>query len=146
VNKCDLVVKDNSTVGVFVRKIKDQLKFLDFAPILFISALTGLRVTNIFKTVEEAYAQYTKRVSTAALNKTIREIVEKNPPPRHRNKPNTISYATQTSMKPPTFVFFVREPKAIHFSYRRFLTNRIREDFGFTSSPVRILLRKKGNS
>ncbi len=146
VNKWDLVVKDNSTVGVFVRKIKDQLKFLDFAPILFISALTGLRVTNIFKTVEEAYAQYTKRVSTAALNKTIREIVEKNPPPRHRNKPNTISYATQTSMKPPTFVFFVREPKAIHFSYRRFLTNRIREDFGFTSSPVRILLRKKGNS
>lgn len=84
VNKWDLVVKDNSTVGVFVRKIKDQLKFLDFAPILFISALTGLRVTNIFKTVEEAYAQYTKRVSTAALNKTIREIVEKNPPPAQK--------------------------------------------------------------
>ena len=79
------------------------------------------------------------------MNKKVREFVEENPAPRHRNKPNAISYATQTSAKPPTFVLFVREPKAIHFSYKRYLVNRIREEFGFDQTPVRIYFRKKNS-
>ena len=143
VNKWDLIVKDNSTVGEYVEKIKDELKFLDFAPIVFISALTGQRVQNIFEIIEEAYAQYTKRISTADLNKKIREFVGENPAPRHRNRPNAISYATQTGVKPPTFVLFVKDPKAIHFSYRRYLVNRIRETFGFEKTPIKLFFRKK---
>ena len=144
VNKWDLIEKDNSTMGNYVMKIKDELKFLDFAPMLFISALTGQRVQKIFDVIEEAYLQYTKRVQTSELNKKLGEFVEENPPPRHHHRPNTISYATQTSAKPPTFVLFVREPKAVHFSYRRYLINRIREAFGFTLTPIRIYFRKKG--
>ncbi len=143
VNKWDLVEKDNSTVGNYVHKIKDGLKFLDFAPILFISALTGQRVQKIFESIEQAYTQYTKRVQTSELNKKLSEFVEENPPARHRNRSNTIGYATQTSIKPPTFVIFVREPKAVHFSYRRYLANRIREAFGFDQTPVRLYFRKK---
>ena len=143
VNKWDLIQKDNSTIGEYVRKIKDELKFLDYAPIVFISALTGQRVQTIFEVIEGAYAQFTKRVQTSELNKKLQEFLEENPPPRHRNKPNKISYATQTGVKPPTFVLFVREPKAIHFSYRRYLANRIREEFGFEQTPLRIFFRKK---
>lgn len=146
VNKWDLIVKDNSTVGNYVRKIKDELKFLDFAPIVFISALTGKRVQNIFDIIDSAYAQYTKRVQTSELNKRLGEFVEENPPPRTRHKPNTISYAAQISVKPPTFVIFVRDPRAIHFSYRRYLANRIRETFGFEQTPVRIYFRKKSST
>jgi GTP-binding protein len=146
VNKWDLVVKDNSTMGNYIRKIKDELKFLDFAPIVFISALTGKRVQNIFEIIDSAYAQYTKRVQTSELNKKLGEFVEENPPPRRRHRPNAVSYATQTSVKPPTFVIFVREPKAIHFSYRRYLANRIRETFGFEQTPVRIYFRKKSST
>jgi GTP-binding protein len=146
VNKWDLIAKDNSTVGNYVRKIKDELKFLDFAPILFISALTGQRVQNIFETIEGAYGQFTKRVQTSEVNKKVREFIAENPAPRYRNKPQTISYATQTGIKPPTFVLFVKEPKAIHFSYRRYLVNRIREEFGFDQTPVRIYFRKKGRA
>ncbi len=143
VNKWDLIQKDNSTIGEYVRKIKDELKFLDYAPIVFISALTGQRVQTIFEVIESAYAQFTKRVQTSELNKKLQEFLDENPPPRHRNKPNKISYATQTGVKPPTFVLFAREPKAIHFSYRRYLANRIREEFGFEQTPLRIFFRKK---
>ncbi|MFB3925723.1 MAG: ribosome biogenesis GTPase Der [Syntrophales bacterium] len=146
VNKWDLIEKDNSTVGTYVKAIKEHLKYLDFAPILFISAMTGQRVMNIFDTLQEAYAQYTKRIRTSELNRSVRQFLDANPPPRYRNKPNVFSYTTQTSVKPPTFVFFVREPRAVHFSYRRYLTNRIRETFGFEHSPIRVIFRKKSGS
>lgn len=143
VNKWDIVEKDNATVGYYVNDIKDKVKFMDYAPILFVSALTGQRLPKIFDIIETVYKQYTKRVSTSDLNRIIREIIESKPPPRHQNKPNPFSYMTQASIAPPTFVFFVREPKAVHFSYQRFLTNRIREACGFDQVPVRIFFRKK---
>lgn len=143
VNKWDVVEKDNATIGIYVKNIKDVLKFMDYAPIMFISARTGQRVSRIFDVIESVYIQYTKRVSTSDMNRIVREVVESKPPPRHQNKPNPFSYVTQTSTAPPTFVFFVREPKAIHFSYRRFLTNRIREACGFDQVPLRIIFRKK---
>jgi GTP-binding protein len=111
-----------------------------------VSALTGQRVSKIFDIIETVLSQYIKRVSTAELNSVVRKLFESNPPPRHQNRSNTFSYTTQVSVAPPTFVFFIREPGAVHFSYRRFLINRIREAFGFDQSPIRIIFRKKSRS
>ena len=120
VNKWDVIDKDNSTVGNYVRDIKETTKFMDYAPIIFVSALTGQRVSKIFDVIETVLIQYTKRVSTAEINRLVREVLASNPPARHQNRANTFSYVTQVSSAPPTFVFFVREPRAIHFSYRRY--------------------------
>ncbi len=143
VNKWDRVVKDNSTVGRYVMDIRDRLKFLDFAPILFVSALSGQRVTRIFALVQEVYRQYTKRIGTGELNRKVMEIVAKNPPPQYQRKAHPFNYVTQVSVKPPTFAFFVGKPSEIHFSYERFLVNSLREAFGFTEVPIRIAFRKK---
>jgi GTP-binding protein len=145
VNKWDLIDKDDSTMGGFVKKIKDDLKYLDFAPLIFVSAKTGQRTAKIFEIIETAYAQYTQRIQTSVLNSRIHEIMAQKPPSRHLGKPNKLSYVTQTSVKPPTFVFFVREPKAIHFSYQRYLANQIREIFGFDQTPLRLFFRSKGH-
>ncbi|MHB8772111.1 MAG: ribosome biogenesis GTPase Der [Syntrophales bacterium] len=144
VNKWDLVEKDNSTVGVFVENIRYNSKFLDFAPIIFVSALSGQRVTNIFALVERVYAQYTRRIETGELNRKIREIIEANPPPGRANRPHLFNYITQVATKPPSFVLFVSNPKGIHFSYERYLVNRIRESFGLAEVPIRLFFRKKG--
>ena len=141
VNKWDLLKKDNSTIGVHVNKIRDTLKFLQFAPIIFVSAVTGQRVTHIFDIIEATHAEYTKRIPTAELNEKVAAFVAENPPPMYRNRPNKIVYVTQASVKPPTFIFFVREPKAIHFSYQRYLANRIREGLGFGNVPIRLIFR-----
>lgn len=144
VNKWDLIEKDNSTTGIYVKKIQDSLKFLDFAPIVFISALTGQRVFRIFEIIEQAYEQYTKRVRTSELNSTVREILEANPPPRLQGgRTHNFSYVTQTSVKPPNFVFFVKDPKAVHFSYERYLVNQLRERFNFSLVPIRVKFRRK---
>ena len=143
VNKWDRIVKDNSTVGIYVGKIKDQMKFLDFAPILFVSALTGQRVAKIFDAVETVYGQYTRRVETPELNRKVQEFLAAHPPPQFRNRANPFNYVSQVAVKPPTFVFFVRDPRAIHFSYERYLANRLREAFGFDRVPLRIFFKRK---
>jgi len=143
VNKWDLVEKDNSTVGVYVNRLREELKFVQFAPIAFVSALTGQRLGRIFELVDAVWAQYTRRIATADLNAQLERYIAENPVPLYRNRPNKIVYATQPRVKPPTFVFFVREPRAIHFSYERYLTNRIREGLGFESVPIRLIFRKR---
>jgi GTP-binding protein len=143
VNKWDKIEKDNSTVGKFVEDIKDKIKFMDFAPIIFISAVTGQRAPKIFDLIDEVYGQYTKRIVTSGLNDMLEKSVRKNPMARHQNKQMHISYATQTAIKPPTFVFFVSNAKGIHFSYERYLMNQIRETFGFNSVPLKLVFRKK---
>jgi GTP-binding protein len=145
VNKWDLLEKDNSTFGTYVENIRYNSKFLEFAPIIFVSALTGQRVTNIFDLVERVYAQYTKRVETSELNRKIRQIIEMNPPPGRQSRPHIFNYITQVAIKPPTFVLFVRNPDGIHFSYERYLVNRIRETFGFPEVPIRLFFRNKGD-
>jgi GTP-binding protein len=144
-NKWDLIEKDNSTIGVHVNHVKDSLKYLDFAPIITVSALSRQRITKIFDLVDHVYDQYIKRVSTSLLNTKLAEFTERLSPPRYRNRPNKINYATQISVKPPTFVFFVREAKAVYFSYERYLANRIHEELGFENTPVRLIFRKKGS-
>ncbi|MCD6486061.1 MAG: ribosome biogenesis GTPase Der [Syntrophobacterales bacterium] len=142
-NKWDLIEKDNSTIGIHVNHVKDSLKYLDFAPIITVSALSGQRLTKVFDLIDNVYDQYTKRVSTSLLNTKLAEFTERLSPPRYRNRPNKINYATQISVKPPTFVFFVREAKAVYFSYERYLANRIHEELGFENTPVRLIFRKK---
>jgi GTP-binding protein len=146
VNKWDLVEKDNSTIGVFVENIRYNAKFLEFAPIIFVSALSGQRVSNIFDLVDRVYAQYTRRVETGELNRKIRGIIEANPPPGRGSRPHIFNYITQVAIKPPSFALFVRNPGDIHFSYERYLINRIRETFGFAEVPIRLFFRKKGAS
>ncbi|PKN50743.1 MAG: ribosome biogenesis GTPase Der [Deltaproteobacteria bacterium HGW-Deltaproteobacteria-13] len=143
VNKWDKIEKDNSTVGKFVEDIKDKIKFMDFAPIIFVSAVTGQRAPKIFDLIDEVYAQYTKRIGTSPLNDMLEKSVRKNPMARYQNRQMHISYATQTDIKPPTFVFFVSNTKGIHFSYERYLMNQIRETFGFESVPLKLVFRKK---
>jgi len=145
-NKWDLIEKDNNTIGTHVKQVKDKLKYLDFAPIISLSALTGQRIYRIFDLIESAYRQYTTRIPTGELNKKVQEFLSILPPPRHRHKPNQFSYTTQVSIKPPTFVFFVREPEAVHFSYRRYLANKLREAFDFDQVPIRLIFRKKSKS
>lgn len=144
VNKWDLVEKDNLTIGKYVRDIKDKIKFMDFSPIIFVSALTGQRVVKIFDQVNLVYDEYTRRIITAELNRRMTGIIARHTPPRYQDREQSISYVTQVAVKPPTFVFFVREPKGIHFSYERFLINQIRETFSFDHVPIRIFFRKKG--
>jgi len=143
VNKWDLIEKDNSTIGTYVEDIRYNSKFLEFAPIIFVSALSGQRVTKIFALIERVYAQYTRRVETGELNRKIREIIEANPPPGRQSRPHIFNYITQVAIKPPSFVLFVRDPDNIHFSYQRYLVNRIREAFGFAEVPIRLFFRKK---
>jgi len=143
VNKWDKIEKDNSTVGKFVEDIKDKIKFMDFAPIIFISAVTGQRAPKIFELIDKVYDQYTKRIGTSPLNDLVEKSVQRNPMARYQNRQMHISYATQTDIKPPTFVFFISNTKGIHFSYERYLMNQIRETFGFDSVPLKLIFRKK---
>jgi len=146
VNKWDAVEnKDNQTVGKYVLDMKDKAKFLDFAPIIFVSALSGQRVMKIFDIVNEVYQEYTKRIGTGEFNRACREIIERNPPPRSSHRANNFNYMTQVGIKPPTFVFFVRDRKGVHFSYERFLSNRIREAFGFYHVPIRLFFKNKSH-
>jgi GTPase len=144
VNKWDLVEKDNSTIGTFVEDIRYNAKFLEYAPIIFVSALSGQRVSKIFDLVQRVYAQYTHRVETGELNRKIREIIEANPPPGRQSRPHVFNYITQVAVKPPSFALFVSNPKGIHFSYERYLINRIRQTFGFEEVPIRLFFKKKG--
>ncbi len=143
VNKWDKIKKDNSTVGKFVENIKDKIKFMDFAPIIFISAVTGQRAPKLFELIDKVFDQYTKRIGTSPLNDLVEKSVRSNPMARYANRQMHISYATQTDVKPPTFVFFVSNTKGIHFSYERYLMNQIRDGFGFDSVPLRLVFRKK---
>jgi GTP-binding protein len=143
VNKWDKIEKDNATVGKFVEDIKYNIKFMDYAPIIFISALTGQRAPKIFDLINEVYGQYTKRVDTSPLNDLVEKSVRRNPMARFQNRSMGISYATQTGIKPPTFIFFVPQAKGVHFSYERYLMNQIRSEFGFDKVPIKLIFRKK---
>jgi GTP-binding protein len=141
VNKWDTVVKDNSSVGRFVDTIRREFKYLPFAPILFVSAKTGQRVSKIMSEVDAVMAQYTKRVSTSELNKIFSEATDSHHAPLSHGRRVKFYYATQVGIKPPTFVIFTNQPDGIHFSYERYLTNQFREAFGFHGTPLRLIFR-----
>ncbi|MDF2501099.1 MAG: GTP-binding protein engA [Anaerosporomusa subterranea] len=145
VNKWDLIEKDSKTSLHFTEVIRSELGFLQYAPIAFVSALTKQRLSRLTELVKFAADQHAMRVSTSVLNQVVEDAVAINPPPSVNGKRLKILYATQAGVKPPTFIFFVNEPEAMHFSYTRFLENRLRESFGFEGTPLKLVVRGKKN-
>ncbi|MFO7459071.1 MAG: ribosome biogenesis GTPase Der [Desulfatiglandales bacterium] len=143
VNKWDLVREDPEKKKRLEEAIDRQLHFVSFAPMLKLSALTGAGVRKLPGTVVDLYRQYSFRVATGALNKAIQEIVDGTPPPRVGNATLRVFYATQAGTKPPTFVLFVNRPDAVHFSYHRFLVNRLKENLGLQKTPIKVVFKKK---
>jgi GTP-binding protein len=141
VNKWDTLKKDNSSMGKFVDQIRIQFKYLPFAPIVFVSALSGQRIGKVMTEVDRVMTQYTKRVTTAELNKILTSAVEGHHPPLSRGKRVKFYFATQVGVKPPTFVFFTNSPEGIHFSYERYLMNKLRDSFDFSGTPLRLLFK-----
>ena len=140
-NKWDLVDKEEHSVKSYYEDLRMNAKFLSFAPAITISALTGRRVDKISKLVEEVYAQYKARIGTGKLNRMLEHAVQRNEPSLYNGRRIKFYYVTQASTKPPTFVCFVNYPDAVHFSYKRYLMNRIRDEFGLEKTPVRIFFR-----
>ncbi len=143
VNKWDLIEKDDKTAAVMEKKIRSELLFLQYAPMIFVSAQTKQRVNRILDLINFAVEQNAMRIGTSVLNEIIRDAVQLNPPPSDKGKRLKILYATQSSVKPPTFVLFVNDPELMHFSYERFLENKIRENFGFEGTPIRFVVKKR---
>ncbi len=143
VNKWDLVEKDSTTMDAYRKRAQVQLDFLPYAPLVFISAKLGQRVDQVIDTALVVIKEREKRVSTAALNKMLNEAVAKHQPPSRPGKWIKFFYATQADVAPPTFIFFCNDPKLIHFSYRRYIENELREAFGFQGTPLRISFRSR---
>jgi GTP-binding protein len=142
-NKWDLLDKDTRTINRYFDQIRSAAKFLSFAPVLTISALTGQRVLKIFGIVDEVFNQYAIRIPTARLNKIIEQALSDNVPALYRGRRIKFYYATQVSHKPPTIVCFVNYPGGIHFSYKRYVINQIRQQAGLDKTPIRILFRQR---
>ena len=142
-NKWDLVEKDSKTAKEYYDRLRMQAKFLSFAPMTTISALTGQRVFKIFDIVEDVFKQYTLRMGTGQLNRIFEQAILQNEPSLYRGRRLKFYYATQISTRPPTFVCFVNYPDAVHFSYRRYLINQIRGKAGLDKTPIRIIFRKR---
>lgn len=145
VNKWDAVEKDDKTMQKMEKDIRDNFKFLDFAPIVFVSALEKSRIHTIFSEIDVAYANYQKEISTSILNDLMHDAVAMNPTPIHNRGKASFNYATQVAIKPPTFVLFVNNPDFVHFSYLRYLNNQFRSAIDFTGTPIKIILRRKND-
>ncbi len=141
VNKWDTLEKTNASMGKFTEEIRMEFKYLAFAPIVFVSAKSGQRTGKIMAEVDALMEQYTKRVSTADLNHVFKEAVESHHSPLSSGRRVKFYYATQVAVKPPSFVIFTNQPEGIHFSYERYLSNKFREAFGFTGSPIKLMFR-----
>ncbi len=143
VNKWDAVEKDEKTMKEFEQKIRAHFLFLDYAPVVFLSALTKKRIHTLIPMIDVASENHAKRVETSVLNDVIMDAVAMNPTPTDKGNRLKIYYTTQVAVKPPTFVVFVNEPELLHFSYERFLENRIRDSFGFEGTPIKIFARER---
>jgi GTPase len=143
VNKWDAVEKDERTMIKFEENIRDHFKFLDYAPIVFLSAITKKRIHTLMPKILLASENHSRRVQTNVLNDVVMDAVAMNPTPTHKGKRLKIFYTAQVAVKPPTFVVFVNEPELMHFSYERFLENRIRAAFEFEGTPIKIFTRER---
>ncbi|MEK5039269.1 ribosome biogenesis GTPase Der [Sporosarcina sp. FSL K6-3457] len=143
VNKWDAVEKDDKTMNKYIADIRDNFQFLDYAPIAFVSAKTRQRVTTLFDQVKQISENHALRIQSSVLNEVVEDAVARNPAPSEKGRRLRIYYATQVAIKPPTFVVFVNEPEIMHFSYERFLQNRLRESFGFEGTPIRLITRAR---
>lgn len=145
INKWDAVKKDSKTMNAFKLRVKEEFAYMSYAKIVFISALTGQRVDNIFEEIVEVNAQHKRRVTTGMLNDVINDATAKQQPPSDKGKRLKLYYATQASVAPPTFIIFVNSAELFHYSYQRYIENRIREAFGFEGTPIHFIIREKGD-
>jgi GTP-binding protein len=144
INKWDLVDnRDGKALKRFTEQLRMQAKFLNFAPLVTVSAKTGLRIKRLFPVVDGVYAQYSVRITTGQLNKAMDKALHRTQPPLHKGRRLKFYYATQVSTRPPTFVSFVNFPDHVHFSYQRYLVNQIRSAFSLDKTPLRLLLRQR---
>ncbi|EOA2659461.1 ribosome biogenesis GTPase Der [Listeria monocytogenes] len=143
VNKWDAINKDEKTINAWTEDIREQFQFLSYAPIVFVSAKTKQRLNNLFPLINQVSDNHSLRVQSSMLNDVISDAVAMNPSPMDKGKRLKIFYTTQVAVKPPTFVVFVNDPELMHFSYERFLENRIREAFPFEGTPIRVIARKR---
>ncbi len=145
VNKWDAIEKDDKTMNKFLKDIANELAYMAYAPRVFISALTGQRVIKMLDTVKEVYANNSMRVSTGVLNDVLIEAMAMQQPPAEKGRQLKIYYMTQVGVKPPTFVIFVNDRELMHFSYRRYIENQLRQNFGFMGTPIHFIVRQKGD-
>lgn len=143
VNKWDALEKNDKTIYRFTEKVKQVLSFLSYAEIMFVSAKTGLRLPKLFESIDAVVANCSLRIGTGVLNEIISEATAMVQPPADKGKRLRIYYTTQASVKPPTFVIFVNDRELMHFSYVRYLENRIREAFGFSGTPIKFIIRER---
>jgi len=143
INKWDLVEKETGTLERYERQIREQFSFMDYAPVLFISAKTGQRTGKLFELINEVYEQAGRRLTTGLLNDLISEAVAMVPTPQDKGRHLKIFYATQVAVRPPQFVLFINDRELMHFSYERYLENQFRKNFGFKGTPIWFILRPK---
>ena len=146
VNKWDSIEKDNSTVNSFNERIRTALAYMPYAPIVYVSALTGQRVTTLFEHIKYVHNQANTRISTGMLNDVLAEATMRVQPPSDKGKRLKIYYMTQASVAPPTFVLFCNDAELFHFSYQRYIENCLRQTFGFSGTPIRLTIRMKGDN
>lgn len=145
VNKWDAIEKETGTLEKYKKEVYEKLKYLSYAPMIFISAKTGQRVDKIFNMINNVAEQNSRRISTSILNQVINEAIAIVQPPADKGKRLKILYGTQASTKPPTFVIFVNDKELFHFSYERYLVNQIRKEFGLEGTPIRVIVREKSD-
>ena len=143
-NKWDLVDKDHKTADEHITRLREQLKFQPDAPVLTMSALSGQRTHKVLPLIDKVHAEYVRRVSTGELNRVIEDAVRRNPPKVRSNQRLKIFYASQVATRPPTFMFVVNNADLIHFSYRRYLVNTLRAEYGFPGVPIKVFFRERG--
>ena len=143
VNKWDAIEKDDKTMNEYKKKIKQELLFISYAPVIFASVKTGQRVNTIFENINTVFENNSMRISTGVLNDLLAKAIVKTPLPTHKGKRLKIYYMTEVSVKPPTFVFFVNKAELFHFSYQHYLENNLRQAFGFVGTPIRFIIREK---
>ena len=141
VNKWDAVEKTNTTMDDYTRLIRQDLNFMDFVPLLFISAKTGQRVEQVLPLAMQVQEERLARLSTSKINKVLVEAQDAHAAPAHAGRQLKIFYGTQVRSDPPTFMIYVNDPKLMHFTYKRFLENRLREEYGFVGTPIRIVTK-----
>ena len=145
VNKWDLIEKDNHTLENFKKEVYEKLAYAQYAPMIFLSAKTGQRVNKLFEMINTVNESNSLRLSTSVINDVLNEAISVVQPPSDKGKRLKIYYATQASTRPPTFIFFVNDKELFHFSYQRYLINCFRNNFGFEGTPIRLIIREKGD-
>ncbi len=145
INKWDAIEKENNTVKEYNKKIRTALAYMPYAPIIYVSALTGQRVANIYKMINEVFSESRRRITTGVLNDLLNDATTRVQPPSDKGMRLKVYYMTQTSVAPPTFVIFCNSEELFHFSYRRYIENCLRDTFGFEGTPIKIVIRQRGD-